>query len=368
MAFIVSALSGCTVVTASRPVGQPILMDLEGTWRISMTGGEQPVEEIYFLRLMPDGSIAGAKVNSGKRDQAPFSLEVFEVVVSTHKGALYLNFKVPQSGQPDGKEGYYFLRSLVGPQEPETFILLPARVDTFREAVMSGKFETETQEDEANEVEYLKIIDMAALQTFLDPEKVAEQFDLSGLGVLQRLDATGQVQSRQGLVIESGIQLRLVSEKEEPAVLTEAKRVHMDCLMVHLAEEMRLSEKQRARQEIVYLKESAGFDPEDIAEEKRRLQSLDWPHGRSVSIEEDSKIIETASLRSPELAAYRACMEAGGYQLIDDPETMPTHFETETVAIHEVFGQPVALPVEEKPMWIAKNGLGLFIFRVMPQD
>jgi hypothetical protein len=364
MALFVSALPGCTVVTASRPVGQPILMDLEGTWRVSMTGGEQPVEEIYFLRLMPDGSIAGAKVDSGQAN-APFVLQVFEVVVSTHKGALYLNFKVPESAQSNGKEGYYFLRALAGPQEPETFILLPARVDTFREAVMSGKFETETWKEV--EIEYLKIIDMAALQNFLDPEKVAEQFNFSGLGILQRLDTTGQLQFREGLVIESGIQLGLVTEKQEPAVLTEAKQAHMDCLKVHLGEDMRLSEELRTRREIVYLKESAGFDPANIADEKSRVQTLEkLLEARFVLVDEDSKIIEEASLGEAELAAYRSCMETRGYQLIEDPETMPERFETEFLTIHEVFGHPVALPVELRPMWVAKNGLALFIFRLLP--
>lgn len=365
IAFIVLTLSGCTVVTSARPVGQPILMDLAGTWRVSMTGGAESVEEVYFLRLMPDGSIAGAKVNAGRDEHGPFTLEVFEVVVSTHKGALYLNFKVPERARSDGKRGYYFLRALVGPQEPETFILLPARVDTFREAVMSGKFETETWEED--DFEFLKIIDTLALQAFLDPEKVAEQFDLSGLGVFQRLDTTGQVQFRRGLAIESGIRLGPVSEKEEPAILTEAKQAHMDCLSVHLGESMRLSEALKTWREIVHLKESAGFDPETIAAERSRVQSLEKLLERSfVLIDEDSKIIEQASLREAELTAYRSCMETRGYQLIDDPETMPARFESETVTIHEVFGHPVVLPLEQKPMWIAKNGLGLFIFRVDP--
>lgn len=340
---IVLMLSGCTLITASDPLGQPMLTDMQGTWHLKFSDDSDNVDAVYYLSLMPDGSLAAATVGPGMEAEAPFEIDFFEVVFSAHKGALYLNARDPDNEYPLELTQYFFYRALIAPNDPETLILFMPRIDVFGDAITAGRLEAETTADEV--VSHLNIIDGKALADFVDPDRVAEQFDVARPRVMRRLGDFGRTPSK------------------EPAMLAEAKQAHMACLLEEISEDLKISRQLSARRDVLALKRSAGFSASEIAEEIHRLESESAVEWNPVYVDWQSSIIEAVDLLESQFVDYQACMVGRGYTLVDDPATLPFRSEDGKL-IHLVSGDALRLSAGQKPMWIAKNGFGLFIFRV----
>jgi hypothetical protein len=338
---IVLMSSGCTLITASEPLGQPMLTDMQGTWHLKFSDGYN-VDNVYYLSLMPDGSLAAVTVRPGMEAEAPFEIDFFEVVFSAHKGALYLNARDPDNESTLEPTQYFFHRALIAPNDPETLILFMPRIDVFGDAITAGRFAAETTTDEF--VSHLNIIDGKALADFVDPDRFAEQFDVARPGVMRRLSDFGQTPSK------------------DPAILVEAKQAHMACLLEEIGEDLKISRQLSARREVLALKQSAGFSASEIAEEIHRLESESAVERNPVYVDRQSNIIEAVDLLESQFVDYQACMVGRGYTLVDDPARLPFRSE-DGMLIHLVSGD-VTLSDGEKPMWIVKNGFGLFIFHV----
>ena len=168
-------LTGCSSVTTSHPIGEPIgpdsKLDLTGVWQLGDNA-------IYVMQL-DDGKLRGA-LPKWKDDT--FQLEKHELLLTEHEGAHYLHGIQPNDDE--GRTRYTFSRLIA--QGEDTLVLLPVNVAHFERAVASGDLAGAVDEGEHATTVHLSV-SADAINAYITPDRAAEQFKLDNPLVLKRI-------------------------------------------------------------------------------------------------------------------------------------------------------------------------------------
>jgi hypothetical protein len=177
--LVLLCLTGCNVVTSSEILGTP------------SSGQEINTMEMDGVWLLEDSPVSVKRINESELRVAGiewkddhFQLSESTVVLTTDQDVPYVNVLNPES--PHEKPEYLFCRVLS--VKDEEIILIPPKCSTFESAVkeklLAGKVEKQ---------EYSTLVHLTPtkeeLDSFVDPEKVADQFDITKPIVFRKLSS-----------------------------------------------------------------------------------------------------------------------------------------------------------------------------------
>lgn len=325
-------LSGCTTVFSTRPLGLPIWSEMQGTWQV---GDGSP--KFYEVRLLPDGSmpIAWTEWND---DENRFTLSTGELVVTIDEGATYVNFR----GADDPERTFSFFRVLFlesqdVPNGPKVVLIAP-NADLFQEATKLGTLSGEHDD-------FTTIVDGTQLADFVDPLKLAEQFDVAKTG---SITLARRVANAPGPDVEA-------------TVLRHGRRAHTECLPEMLLKQAAADihlwpHALRCAQEC-----GREIQP-DQADEMRAVTREQWARALNVDPQQRATFTTMAStperryefrsdglaikarLAAAEFSSYLTCLDARGFGLVN------------LSGLQDDAGYG--------SFWVAKEGFGLFEFGV----
>jgi hypothetical protein len=84
LSSIFLVLNACDSVTTNKPLGLPILYEMQGLWT-----GEDDNEYLY-VKLLADGTLRGTDISWDNKEQQ-YKLNQTQWIVSVEDGAHYLN-------------------------------------------------------------------------------------------------------------------------------------------------------------------------------------------------------------------------------------------------------------------------------------
>lgn len=325
------ALSGCSTVYSTRPLGLPVWSEMQGTWEV---GGR-----VVEIELLPDGSMSIARMYWDE-DEKQFTLGKFELVISVDEGATYANIRDPDA--PEGSEQYLFYRVLflgasttgAGPD----LVLIAPEYDFFSEAVREGILRGESGNMDT-------VVDGSQLPDFVDPRRFVEQFEVDNREstILARRIVTADGPDIEGTVLHQGRQAHM---KCLPEALPQrvAAKVHRSLRSLQFSLNHDLAEQLEQQVEL----------PEPAAAQWARFLNVDperWAKvmapmptsERWFSIDKNDIAIH-ASLSAADFSTYLTCLDVRGFGLVN------VSFD-------------LAKPGYGR-FWVAKSGFGLFEFGV----
>lgn len=294
-------LSGCTEVYSTRPLGQPIWYEMQGTWQVD--------DDVYEVQLLPDGSLPMAWIE-WNADKSQFNLGKGELVVSIDEGATYLNVR-KFSDDPAARELYLFYRMLDVGGEPDVALIVAPDEDHFRGAVEKGVLSGEI-------APYKIYVDDSRLTDFVDPLRFGEQFATvsSGSTALARRIVRFEGPDIEGTVLHQG------------------QQAHMECL----PDAARHSLGAAVRSRLEYLRSEPGkqleqpiemLDP--ATEQWAKFLNIDpeqWSRLMATLLHSDSEeryefdkngIAVAAKLSAADFSSYLTCLDSRGFELVNYP-------------------------------------------------
>ena len=170
---------GCGSVNVNHPIGEPLAEDnsetselFDGTW----TNDDG---EAIQLKYLDGGKLRIASLDWDDESQT-FTKNEWTVLLTTHRSASFFNFTDEEEN--DGK--YQFVRYVFASKQ--TMIILTPRVEAFEKAVKDGKLKGRVKRGKhsttVNVTSSKKQVD-----DFIDPSRLAEQFEVETPVVLKRL-------------------------------------------------------------------------------------------------------------------------------------------------------------------------------------
>ena len=178
LVFAIILVTGCTQVSASKPLGLPIWSRMHGVWYTDVEG-----TILLHIKLLPDGTLRVARSDWNSKT-SQFDLERGKLVVSTNDDALYANIIFPSES---GADKYDFFRLVQGLVSPEGIVILfPPKIDVFKEAIETGVLKGEIIKRKG-EPDDISISDPEGFAKFVKAEKFNEQFDVESPIVLKRV-------------------------------------------------------------------------------------------------------------------------------------------------------------------------------------
>ena len=256
LSSIFLVLNACDSVTTNKPLGLPILYEMQGLWSVE---GEDDNEYLY-VKLLADGTLRGTGISWDNKEQQ-YVLNQTQWIVSVEDGVHYLNIIIGSVAPPN----YDVNRVIFSPDGIMT-IFFPES-DEFVAAIQSGILTGTVKRSEFSS--NVHISDSEQLANFIDPAKFTEQFDVNGSASMRRI-------------------YKHPMPDDVSIIMDQATHNHSKCL--------------------------------------------------SITMKEDVAAMGIATLTQAAFTTYKKCMQDCGYEFTpDDPGS---------------------------EMYIVKNGLGLFTFRV----
>ena len=178
--LLLLALTGCDTVTTNELLGtrsddKPLnKLAVDGVWIVA--------DETYYVKRVNESELRVAGV---EWEDDHFQLHEMTVILTTDQDAPYLNLIDPDS--PEGKPEYTFLRVLsAGSSE---IVLIPAKTSTFEAAVKEGRIAGTIKKEKYSTTVHLQAT-TEELDALVDPQKIADQFDVTSPLVFRRLTST----------------------------------------------------------------------------------------------------------------------------------------------------------------------------------
>jgi hypothetical protein len=271
----------------------------------------------HHVWLRADGSMQTAKIEWDEESQS-YELVSGELVLSTDDGAFYLNIHVPAASGEAPKYEFYRAVHSTG----DTVILIPPQSERFAQAIKSGELKGEILDEIAFGGPQVHLADPEQLKEFVHPDKFPEQFDLERAVTVRRLN-------------------RSLGPMVGPTVEYQGRQDHTQCLpaeLVEFAARQRQSGMGRVLEKAVQGAGAEELNKELSMSAERGRKAPSMPRPCSVS---NGRVVQ-AELTTSEFSAYQQCLEARGYKL-------------------------VGVPYKED-LWVTRNGLGLFTFRVTAES
>jgi len=178
--LLLLAVAGCEAVTTNELLGSrskdnPLNeVAFDGVWVTE--------EEPCFVKRVNESELRVAVV---EWEDDHFQLHEMTVILTTDQDVPYLNLIEPDS--PEGKPNYTFLRVLsAGSSE---IVLVPAKTSTFEAAVKEGRIAGTIKKELLSTAVHLQAT-TEELDALVDPQTIADQFDVSSPLVFRRLSST----------------------------------------------------------------------------------------------------------------------------------------------------------------------------------
>jgi hypothetical protein len=176
--FITAFSGGCSTVSSKAPVGNPALVDdakkLAGIW---MTADGAP----FWVQHIDGNEVRVASLDWNK-DESRFELEEARAFLTQDDDRQFIN--LAELDADEESPGYSFAR-VTGFDERSIVLIFP-RVDAFAKAVEDGVLKGVIKQQPSGKTVQLEAT-TEQLNSFVDPDKVGEQFDVESVFPLQRV-------------------------------------------------------------------------------------------------------------------------------------------------------------------------------------
>jgi hypothetical protein len=176
--LIAVLIGGCSTVSSKAPVGDPALADdakkLAGIW---MTADGAP----FWVQHIDGNEVRIASVDWNK-DESRFELEEARAFLTQDDDRQFIN--LADLDADEESPGYSFAR--VTGLDDRSIVLLFPRVDAFAKAVEEGVLKGAIKQQPNGKTVQLEST-TEQLNSFVDPDKVGEQFDAESAFPLQRV-------------------------------------------------------------------------------------------------------------------------------------------------------------------------------------
>lgn len=179
-ALLLLALTGCGDVTTNELLGtrskdEPLNeLAVDGVWVVR--------DEPYFVKRVNESELrlAGVEWNDDH-----FHVREWTIILATDQDVPYVNIVNPDS--PEGKPEYWFLRVLSA--DDSEVVLIPAKTSTFEAAVKDGRIAGTIKKEKYSTTVHLQAT-KEEQDSFVDPRKIVDQFDITSPLVFRRLSST----------------------------------------------------------------------------------------------------------------------------------------------------------------------------------
>lgn len=174
-------LGGCDTLTSIHQIGQPATEEqakaLEGQW----CGSGNDSQQVFTIKHIKANELCAAGLEWNDKE-GRFEMKQWTFFLTTEQDVLYVNMAdLTEDGKPKpGQPQYLFVR-LATASHGGAIVFYPPNPDVFVKAIETGALKGTVVEPPQGQ--YGKIITIEAAQEqwdqFIDPLKVAEQFDVN---------------------------------------------------------------------------------------------------------------------------------------------------------------------------------------------